>query len=426
MTNYQKTTTKATEKAKKSMLSINPKALQGLHVLLGFDFQTPHTIAHIKGAFTVNAALKAAGMNGADAGQAVALLVIGHESKYTQGMHLATVDGAGRLNIDYRGGYRWSLENLVTKKTFEDIRKSSGAELFVIRQAAGLLRKPGATALDRSARLEVVPKTERYYQGKLFQVAVKQQGTKKDAVELNFYRHEYQPTTLADVIDHSGFLLIDRRDDLKRRAAILRAERLKAAYLKTDDSGKVEQLRAMIERRKKQLAAQLAQVDSSKALAGINDRMGWSGFLTIMHDFEIYAERTEKRNYISIDAANYAYQRIFDELTEALADGPEVPEQQPEQQRRADIPEKTWIGTAIQGAGYRMEFSQENERTMILFDGKPTDAARMIVEETGFYYSGRLGAWVKGLTWKAYRAANRAAERLNALKETVCKEAGAA
>ena len=50
----------------------------------------------------------------------------------------------------------------------------------------------------------------------------------------------------------------------------------------------------------------------------------------------------------------------------------------------------------------------------------------MIVEETGFYYSGRLGAWVKGLTWKAYRAANRAAEQLNALKETVCKEEGAA
>ena len=146
----------------------------------------------------------------------------------------------------------------------------------------------------------------------------------------------------------------------------------------------------------------------------------------IMHDFEIYAERTEKRNYISIDAANYAYQRIFDELTEALADGPEVPEQQPEQQRRADVPEKTWIGTTLQGAGYRVEFSQENERTMILFDGTPTDAARMIVEETGFYYSGRLGAWVKGLTWKAYRAANRAAEQLNALKETVCREAGAA
>ena len=65
-----------TNEAKKELLSINPHALQGLHNMIGYDFRQPHTIAHIKGRFTVNSALKAIG--GANRENVVALLAADH------------------------------------------------------------------------------------------------------------------------------------------------------------------------------------------------------------------------------------------------------------------------------------------------------------------------------------------------------------
>ena len=93
----------------------------------------------------------------------------------------------------------------------------------------------------------------------------------------------------------------------------------------------------------------------------------------------------------------------------------------PAKQAHGPVPEKEWIGTKITGLGWRVEFSRTYDRTMIIFDSVPTDAARAIVKECGFYWSPSLGAWVKGLNWRAYRAANQAAEKLTALKESPCK-----
>lgn len=93
----------------------------------------------------------------------------------------------------------------------------------------------------------------------------------------------------------------------------------------------------------------------------------------------------------------------------------------PAKQAHGPVPEKEWIGTKIQGLGYRVEFSRTYDRTMIIFDSVPTDAARAIVKECGFYWSPSMGAWVKGLNWRAYRAANQAVEKLTALKEAPCK-----
>ena len=63
---------------------------------------------------------------------------------------------------------------------------------------------------------------------------------------------------------------------------------------------------------------------------------------------------------------------------------------------------------------------------MIRFDSVPTDAARAIVKEAGFYYTPTLKAWVKGLNWKAYRAALKVQEAFTALKEAPSKPRRAA
>jgi hypothetical protein len=72
---------------------------------------------------------------------------------------------------------------------------------------------------------------------------------------------------------------------------------------------------------------------------------------------------------------------------------------------RGPVPEKTFIGNVIQGNGWKIFFDGEKARTRIIFDSKPTDAARIAVENAGFYFSSNMNSWNKKLTFKAYRAA---------------------
>ncbi len=80
---------------------------------------------------------------------------------------------------------------------------------------------------------------------------------------------------------------------------------------------------------------------------------------------------------------------------------------------RGPVPDKTFIGDSIQGNGWKILFDKEAERTRVIFEGTPTDIARAILEEAGFYYSKAMNSWNKKLTFRAYRAAKAIAEKLN-------------
>lgn len=98
----------------------------------------------------------------------------------------------------------------------------------------------------------------------------------------------------------------------------------------------------------------------------------------------------------------------------------------PAKQAHGPIPEKTWAGQKIKGLGYMIDFSVTYDRVMIHFDSVPTDAARAIVKEAGFYWAPTLKAWVKGLNWKAYRAALKVQDAFTTLKEAPSKPRRAA
>lgn len=89
-------------------------------------------------------------------------------------------------------------------------------------------------------------------------------------------------------------------------------------------------------------------------------------------------------------------------------------------QARGPVPEKTWIGTSIQGNGWKIEFCPVFERTRLIFDRIPTKEARELVKAAGFAWSPKMGSWNKGLTWKAYRAAQKLAADLGSLSRRAC------
>lgn len=82
---------------------------------------------------------------------------------------------------------------------------------------------------------------------------------------------------------------------------------------------------------------------------------------------------------------------------------------------RGPVPEKTFIGQAITGSGWKILFDGETSRTRVIFESKPTDAARAALNNAGFYFSAGMNSWNKKLTFKAYRAAQALAAELSAL-----------
>ncbi|MBQ8708552.1 MAG: hypothetical protein IJ523_10735 [Succinivibrionaceae bacterium] len=93
----------------------------------------------------------------------------------------------------------------------------------------------------------------------------------------------------------------------------------------------------------------------------------------------------------------------------------DAPKPAPVQDMHAAIVAKPWIGTTIDGNGWRIAFDQAAQRTRVVFDGAPTDAQKAAVLGAGFFWSAAMGSYNKHLTAKAFRAAQALAAALNAL-----------
>lgn len=93
----------------------------------------------------------------------------------------------------------------------------------------------------------------------------------------------------------------------------------------------------------------------------------------------------------------------------------DAPKPAPVQDMQAAPAAKPWVGTTIEGKGWRIAFDQVAQRTRVVFDGAPTDAQKAAVLGAGFFWSTAMGSFNKHLTTKAFRAAQTLAAALNAL-----------
>ena len=123
---------------------------------------------------------------------------------------------------------------------------------------------------------------------------------------------------------------------------------------------------------------------------------------------QVEAAPAEERPEIISSPAEAAPAEIEQPAAEAAPAEIEQPTPRP-------VPEKTFIGETITGKGWRILFDGETQRTRVLFDAAPTDAARAAVEKAGFYFSAGMNSFNKKLTFKAHRAAVALSGELAAL-----------
>ena len=318
-----------TNEAKKELLSINPHALQGLHNMIGYDFQQPHTIAHIKGRFTVNSALKTVG--GADGGKVITILTR-ELGSWLDRLNIVQVDSAGKIEIEIKKGwYNFNLDKLSCKKWFYEIRKSEKADTYIISQEKKHTSTPQEKPFDAFARYDYITGKDRECSdgnGKTWidRITVKCRDGSGETYEVTkrgekysfsgvVYRSQEEtlPQSHLEIIDKSGYILPKRRGNLKLKAAALRRERAKAAYQATDNAEKVAELRSMVEQKKCELSEAIMNATNSEELRKAAHELYFK-FMWAMSEYERFADKTARRDYVSIHAAESAYNHIKEEL----------------------------------------------------------------------------------------------------------------
>lgn len=316
--------------------------MRALNAVFGFDFCAPYHVAEINGKYTVNKIRKAveavAPLYAVNryAFRVVALCSVDRPTYYAGRLYAVEITPNG-FDVDRARGVnqsRFSSSNsfdyCYKKAQFDELRKEESARCFVVVQASEHLRPVQVKSWRCS---DLVKPDERYDLEKVNYFCYEVGGasyiggldmrTRTASGELIRYeaphhgKHDAIPAeNVGEVIDKSGYLLQERRADLKRRADQARAEKARAAYQETDNREKVETLRTIIGAKRHALAYELEHAETAEAVTTLYKKLRnyGDGFARIVEDFDRFEARTNAKSYPSIEASEKAYSDILARL----------------------------------------------------------------------------------------------------------------
>ena len=297
-------------------------ALRQLNNAFGYDFEKPFNMVYFEGNFTVAGARKLLGVEYDNF-----IIVVKSPNSYFHNRFMivkAVCDGfelVSSRELGYFGSLDKRLDSYYIKADFNDDRKSKNAQAFFVYQAKEY-RRPikKVKPFDYAGRYKVGHVTKGSYNGNEYASQI-------DLMPLgsNGHKFTWKPNegiystknrqTLENCIDKSGYILTERRRELKARAEALRQERQRAAYLKTDDTAKVNEIAEKIAAAKAAIIKELEKATTPDEFNKIGESVkGWHGLRWIVYNFEIYKRRTAERDYPSVEAANKAYNEIAQDL----------------------------------------------------------------------------------------------------------------
>lgn len=139
--------------------------------------------------------------------------------------------------------------------------------IYIIYQDAEHEREPKHNPdetykADIAKRYNLIEARPVYYQSgakRLQEITIKDKESNARPFKFKFAFVPAAPYTEAgEIIDKSGYIILTRREDLKRRAAALRAERAKADYLQRDLTEETEKTREELQKAAREAGEQLS------------------------------------------------------------------------------------------------------------------------------------------------------------------------
>ena len=319
--------------------AVNRYTPRAVHDCFGIDYNKPFFAASIRGPFTVSKAEKAITAGGIDPRNAENIILIRDPAhSYRNEWRVVTMDGRGGFDIEHRDNYyrmectrrRAGFDNYYRKADFNEDRKSGTAEAVIISQHAEHLHKPAEKTLDPAERYKVVnfnlcryaDRNETYISRITLQ-RTNDHGTRAEIGNTSrvIYRGYWEPATVEDAIDKSGYIVYYRRREWKRRARALRAEREKAAANAADYSNQLAELDRLFQAKKEAAAAAILAASTYEEMTAAGKMVEdyKTGLKWAAYDIERVKDAAENKKFTSPEKARAEFERIRAKLDPASA-----------------------------------------------------------------------------------------------------------
>lgn len=320
-------------KIMKELLTMDRNAARALHEALHVDFCGQYSAYKINGKFTINQILKTAASDGYNPNNA-SIIVIMTGIKYRDSdFYTVRIEDAGKIDNDFKfySTHGTKLHELWRKGDFNDYRKEEQIKTFIICQKESDLAHMSAHNPDYTQRFKL-GKVQKYrtsagdnyneYIGEIELTRTDDNGSRctlggwRNKYYFSYNRPERRFTDVSEVIDKSGYIINEKRENLKRRAEALRKERAKDAYKATDNSKKLADLKKALFDKKAYFAKALSEATTAAEVSAITDKLWkYNGLQGLFKDFESIQEHDSKKEFSSVEK----FQKYCDDLESSLA-----------------------------------------------------------------------------------------------------------
>lgn len=320
--------------ARQELLNENSKALRFLHDTHGYDFEKDHILLSLPGKFTYNTVQKAVCQHlpAGDISTAYAITLMVKPTAdfiFPDKLFYVRIRGE-RFDAERQTGanyWDYSVDYAYGVGHFEDIRKNYTERVFIIAQRKDRMAQPKSPkVLDFSARyLHLSGKKDRLCgdgKGKHWIEGITIRHTDGSAVitEYKPYKHVYhryeeRTDDLRAIIDKSGYLVFQRRADLKRRADALRAERKKAEADATDFTAENARIARHICECKLLISDAVLHIETAEDVRKADRAL--SDLYLLVDRYETHKQRVADRKYRCLQDARSCIARM-DETVEAI------------------------------------------------------------------------------------------------------------
>lgn len=200
------------------------------------------------------------------------------------------------------------LEDKWRKSDYEDIRKEPEKEFLVV-SAPSLkyyenIRDARKTyPIETGVRYVFTDKTHYFEAGMIH----------RKPQEYNYSWKRSSAENAKIDFDKSGYFVRKQREDIQNRASAMKAEKLKNAFLQTDFTAKIDEMKNRIDSIRSASASALLSANTYEEMEKIEDVFdSWGGIPSIMRSFERYQDSIKEKKYSSNEDAERSYNYMLE------------------------------------------------------------------------------------------------------------------
>ena len=331
----------SSKEAAKELLKVNRGTLQSIHNVFGIDYNKQHAILKMEIPTTRRAIRNAARDAGYPNAEAVILFHLSYQHNRGSSYHekefvVFTLSPSEALDNPRRGGSdgfylqdrAQALDDAYSKGQFDELRREAFYQgetglcdcYVILQEDADRTPKKQLDALNTWTRYTVTGSESRYGETTGWTATSLDRSQRAHISRIYWYRgSRLEGETIDQIIDKSGYYIRDRRNNLKNRAAALRAEREKNAYQAQDVTADIAEILKAAVDLKSAYAKAIINSDLETAAAVIRfDYRDYiiSGALSAAAKF---IKLANARAYKSRTEADKAKNRVHDEIRTAAA-----------------------------------------------------------------------------------------------------------